>query len=142
MNPHHRIEVRFDPPEAEVTRLQQCLRSYNVSQIGEFGRWSLLLTLVDAGNDFAGGLFGKISSGWLFVDTLWVAEGSRRQGQGRDLLCAAEEQARKHGCRNAWVDTYSPQARSFYERNGYLVFAELPDYPPGHTRYFLKRSLA
>jgi GNAT superfamily N-acetyltransferase len=142
MKAQHRIEVKIDPPAAEISRLEQCLRSYNASQVGDFGRWSLLLTLVDANSDFAGGLFGKISSGWLFVDTLWVAEQIRGHGQGRDLLRAAEEEARKRGCQNAWVDTYSPQARSFYERNGYVVFAELPDYPPGHTRYFLKRSLA
>jgi GNAT superfamily N-acetyltransferase len=142
MTAHHTMEVKVDPPDAEISRLQQCLRNYNASQFGEFGRWSLLLTLIDRNDDFAGGLFGKISSQWLFVDTLWVAEASRGHGQGRELLRAAEEEARKRGCRNAWVDTYSLQARSFYERNGYIVFAELPDYPPGHTRYLLKRSLA
>jgi GNAT superfamily N-acetyltransferase len=142
MTAHHTIEVKIDPPDDEVARLQHCLRSYNVSQVGDFGRWSLLLTLIDSKIDFAGGLFGKISSGWLLVDTLWVAEQIRGHGQGRELLRTAEEEARNRGCRNAWVDTYSPQARSFYERSGYTVFAELPDYPPGHTRYFLKRSLA
>ena len=142
MAAHQRIEVKIDPPEADINRLQQCLHNYNVSLVGNLGRWSLLLTIVDSNNDLIGGLFGRISSGWLFVDTLWVADQARGRGQGRDLLRAAEEEARKHGCRNAWVDTYNPRARTFYEKNGYIVFAELPDYPPGHTRYFLKRPLA
>jgi hypothetical protein len=32
-------------------------------------------------------------------------------------------------------------ARPFYERLGYSVFGELPDYPPGFSRVFLRKSL-
>ena len=39
------------------------------------------------------------------------------------------------------MDTFSFQARPFYEKLGYRVFGQLPDYPRGQTRYFLAKAL-
>jgi hypothetical protein len=47
----------------------------------------------------------------------------------------------RRGCVGVWLDTFSFQARGFYEKLGYRVFGEVADYPPGHTRHFLKKSL-
>jgi hypothetical protein len=52
-----------------------------------------------------------------------------------------ERRAAERGCPHAWVDTFSFQARPFYERLGYRVFGVLPDYPTGHERYFLCKAL-
>jgi hypothetical protein len=41
-----------------------------------------------------------------------------------------------------WLDTYSFQARGFYERLGYTVFGTINDYPPGHSRFFLTKTLS
>jgi hypothetical protein len=38
-----------------------------------------------------------------------------------------------------WLDTFSFQARPFYEKLGYEVFGQLEDYPRGHSRYFLQK---
>jgi hypothetical protein len=40
-----------------------------------------------------------------------------------------------------FLSTFSFQARPFYERFGYEVFGELPDYPEGHSLYFMKKML-
>jgi hypothetical protein len=47
----------------------------------------------------------------------------------------------QRGCHNAWLDTFEFQARGFYESLGYECFGELPDYPKGHARYFMKKAL-
>jgi hypothetical protein len=39
------------------------------------------------------------------------------------------------------LDTFEFQARGFYEHQGYTCFADLPDYPPGFSRFFMKKSL-
>lgn len=101
----------------------------------------LLLTLKDEVGEFAGGLSGNLSYGWLFVDLLWVSEPARAQGYGKSLMEAAEETARAHGCRSAWLDTFSFQALAFYQKLGYVVFGELDDFPPGQRRYFLRKQL-
>ena len=68
------------------------------------------------------------------IDGLWVAEQLRGRGLGRRLLVAAEAAAIKRGCRGAWLGTFDFQSRGFYERLGYTVFAELADFPDGHSR--------
>jgi hypothetical protein len=39
------------------------------------------------------------------------------------------------------LETYSFQARPFYERLGYEVFTTIDEYPPGHAKFFLKKAL-
>jgi hypothetical protein len=53
----------------------------------------------------------------------------------------AENEARERGCCGALVDTFSFQARPFYERLGYRVIGTVADYPPGHACFFLSRRL-
>ena len=58
------------------------------------------------------------------------------------MMKLAEEEAIRRGCVGAWLDTHSFQARPFYEKLGYTVFGVLENFPPGHTRYYLRKSLA
>jgi GNAT superfamily N-acetyltransferase len=55
------------------------------------------------------------------VNGLVVAEGQRSLGAGARLLAAAEDWARKHGCKGMSVRSNVIRARAhqFYERNGY-----------------------
>jgi ribosomal protein S18 acetylase RimI-like enzyme len=78
----------------------------------------------------------------LHVDLLFLPESLRRIGIGRQLMSDAEGEAIRRGCRGAWLDTYSFQARGFYERLGYTVFGTIEDYPPGYSRFFLKKTFA
>lgn len=63
-------------------------------------------------------------------------------GLGARLARRLEREAHARGCRQAHLETLSYQARAFYERLGYTAFAELPDYPPGHTKVYLCKTLA
>jgi GNAT superfamily N-acetyltransferase len=55
------------------------------------------------------------------VNGLVVAEGQRSLGAGARLLGAAEDWARKHGCKEMSVrsNVIRERAHKFYERNGY-----------------------
>jgi len=55
------------------------------------------------------------------VNGLVVAEGQRSAGAGARLLAAAEEWARKRGCKGMSVgsNVIRERAHKFYERNGY-----------------------
>jgi GNAT superfamily N-acetyltransferase len=55
------------------------------------------------------------------VNGLVVAEGQRSLGAGARLLAAAENWARKHGCKGMSVrsNVIRERAHEFYERNGY-----------------------
>jgi GNAT superfamily N-acetyltransferase len=80
--------------------------------------------------DTAGGLVGwlHVSVSHLLegdiraeVNGLIVAEGQRSAGAGATLLEAAEQWARRHGCRamNVRSNVIRERAHGFYERHGY-----------------------
>jgi GNAT superfamily N-acetyltransferase len=79
--------------------------------------------------------------GILYIDAFWVDEPLRHRGLGTQLLKKVETEAKKLGCTLSHLDTFDFQARDFYERNGYELFGTLDDCPPGHKRYYLKKSL-
>jgi GNAT superfamily N-acetyltransferase len=135
------IEIVLDehPRREDRKRLEQEIDLFNARSVpGEDERFALFLR--DGGGTLVGGLDGVIGWAWLFVDSLWVHEELRGHGFGRELLARAERLAAERGCHSAWLDTF--QALGFYERLGYTVFAALEDYPPGQTKYFLRKRLA
>ena len=91
--------------------------------------------------EYLGGITGYVWGGWLHVRFLWVATTLRGQRYGTRLMDAAEDFAREHGCMHATLETFSYQAPGFYRKRGYEVVGQLVDYPPGHTKYFLRKSL-
>jgi GNAT superfamily N-acetyltransferase len=88
-----------------------------------------------------GGLCGGSYAGWLFVELLWLPEALRHGGVGTRLMRAAEAEAARRGCLGVWLDTYSFQARGFYEKLGYALFGTLDDCPPGFQRFYLFKRL-
>lgn len=88
-----------------------------------------------------GGVVGTINWNWLHVALVWVAEPCRHTGLGTRLMSEIERAAVACGCTRAHLDTFSYQARPFYERLGYRVFGRLDDYPPGHQRFFMEKPL-
>ena len=73
---------------------------------------------------------------------LWIREDARGAGLGARALEAAENEAKKRGCRAAWLDTVNPAARALYVRCGYATFGELADFHAGqHTLFHAEAVL-
>lgn len=92
-------------------------------------------------NEIQGAALGYVWGGWLQVTYLWVTEELRGKGFGGQLLAEAESFARSNGAIAAALETHSFQARPFYEARGYRVVGEVADYPLGHSKFFLIKSL-
>lgn len=96
----------------------------------------------DEGGKMRGGLIGNRQGVWLNIKYLWVSEEIRGSGLGGQLMQAAEEEAKRQGCQHALVDTFSFQARPFYEKQGYELTMTLDDFPyPGIQRHYLSKAL-
>ncbi len=117
------------------------LSMFNSGATGRSDYYPLNIILRGEHDEILGGLLGHVWSDWLFVAILWVDEQLRGQGHATAMMDAAEGYARKRGCSWANLDTHSWQARPFYERRGYELFATLDDYPPPHKKFFLKKKL-
>ena len=125
MNP---IEIQTsDNPTAEETALIfRNLVGFNEAQTGPAAARELAV-FARRDSEIVGGLLGFTHWNWLHVRFLWVAEAHRRRGLGRQLVFAAEREARLRGCEHAHLDTISFQAVPVYERLGYTVVGRLKD---------------
>jgi GNAT superfamily N-acetyltransferase len=117
------------------------LISYNAEHGFQWAGREVSVVARDSDGVVVGGLLGQTNVGWLFVAALWVAESYRGRGIGAALLAEAEEEAQRRDCIGVYLDTYSFQARPFYERLGYQLFGTLPDCPPGAAKYYLYKRL-
>jgi GNAT superfamily N-acetyltransferase len=136
------IILEPDPTDLDKKTIIHGLVRFNSAHVEAENWQELVLSLCDPNGTLQGGLLGYTHWQWLFVSHLWIAESVRGQGYGQSLLMRAEEEALSRGCHHAHLDTFDFQARGFYERLGYTVFGQLDDYPLGHARYFLRKTLS
>ena len=69
-----------------------------------------------------------------------VDKGHQKKGLGASLLAELEEKAEKAGVSSITLSTKSYQAKDFYIKQGYEIYASLEDVPQiGVTKYhFIK----
>jgi GNAT superfamily N-acetyltransferase len=117
------------------------LVAYNRSQIGRRKWKNIAITIRNDAGDIVGGVTGEAWADWLFVQLLWLDEAHRGQNLASRAMDAVEDEARAFGAKHAYLDTFSFQARPFYEKRGYRVFGTLENYPDAHSRYWMTKSL-
>lgn len=121
-----------------LAAIVQPLASFNAAFAGTPGFRPFLLALRAARDgNVLGGLAGEVIYGWLSIQALYVPAPLRRQGIGARLLGRAEAEARERGLSGMVVNTFSFQARPFYERMGFAHFGTLEDCPPGYRCFYL-----
>jgi ribosomal protein S18 acetylase RimI-like enzyme len=128
--------------ESARDRIGELIDRWNMDVTGDHDYRPVVIFLRDADDRVRGGITGGVWGGWFHVVALWVDVPLRGRGAGRELLLAAEREARGHGATHAFLETHSFQAPRFYERLGYRVFGVLEDYPPGERQYFMRKDLA
>lgn len=136
----YRIEITDTPCPKAREALAQPLLAYNEALLGspDIHPLSIVIRSQDNGH-VIGGLWGRTSFRWLFVELLFVPEAVRSQSLGTELLSRAEAEAQTRGCLGSWLETFSQEACRFYQRRGYRLFGAIADYPPGNTRSFLSK---
>ena len=117
------------------------LTDFNTRQAGDDKGKNLCFVLQTPEWKIVGGVIGATYWDWLYINLMWVREDLRGRGFGRQLLEKAETEARQRGAKRTYLDTFSFQAPAFYKKLGYEEFGRLEDFPAGHTRYFLVKTL-
>jgi GNAT superfamily N-acetyltransferase len=141
MSGRYRIVYVENPEQSAWGIIGRGVSEFNKQQTGDGGFQRLCFVLQSPEDEIVAGVLGEVYYEWFHLDLLWVKKDVRGRGYGGRLLARAEREARERGARNAYLDTFSFQAPEFYKRRGYEVFGELPEYPPGHQRYFMKKRL-
>lgn len=135
------ITVTAEVGADELAVIGQGLAAFNEASVGPAGRVGLVVLVRDDADAVVGGLSGYTAWGWLYVQWLWLDPSQRGQGMAGRMLDAAEAEARQRGCHGAYIDTFNPVALKAYQRQGYVPFGALANFPTGHTRTFLQKAL-
>jgi GNAT superfamily N-acetyltransferase len=138
----YEISLEENPSPEDLAVLHHGLGDYADSIFGPTVYKDITFFLRDPKGKIAGGVHGNYGSfNWIYIGTLWVAGDVRGGGYGTRLMDLIEQAGIDNGCTNAFLNTFSFQAPEFYKKRDYIVFAELEDFPVGHSRFFLRKRL-
>jgi GNAT superfamily N-acetyltransferase len=138
-----KISLTDTPDDGMLNALGKQLMDFNEVRSGrplDYRSLTIFVTHPDSG-ELLGGLWGGTSYSHLHIELVYLPEDLRGADLGSQLMAQAEQEAIQRGCLGFWLDTFSFQARGFYERLGYTVFGTFEDCPPGHSRFFLRKAL-
>lgn len=135
------LVVSTAPAPDDAQYLEERLYEFNSAATGIAGGEWLSILVKDAEGRIAAGICGAVWGGCLEIRQFWVEETRRRQGLGSRLLTAAEQEARRRGCQQILLSTFSFQAPAFYVRHGFEVLATVDDHPRGHTNLLMRKRL-
>lgn len=138
--PKLRVSIEAGAKLADVNWVNQRLADHAAKTIGRNDYVPLTIFLRDEANQVRGGLLGYSIWSAMQIDSFWIDEDVRHQGNGKSLLAAAERAARIRGCKLVHLETYSEIALQFYLSLGYTVFGKL-SIDAKLTRYYLTKSL-
>jgi GNAT superfamily N-acetyltransferase len=136
-----RIEAEASLSEEAAEVVRAGMRRQTEKHVPWEGYADVVIVARGEGGEILGAGIGETGRGWLHVSVVLVDEKCRGSGVGRRLVEAMEAEAVRRGCRGAYLDTFSYQARPFYEKVGYEVFGILEDYPVGHQRFYMRKRL-
>src|SRR5712692_6616630 len=133
--------IETDPRPEQVQYLEDRLYEFNssVTRITD-GEW-LAIFVRDEGERIVAEICGNTWGGCCEIRQFWVEESRRKQGLGTRLLGAAEQEARRRGCRQIVLTTFTFQAPAFYAKRGFKALDTVDDYPRGHQSLLLRKHL-
>jgi GNAT superfamily N-acetyltransferase len=99
------------------------------------------LFIKDDQGTVVGGMYGTYKLDFIAIDIFWLDESLRKLGYGSQIINRMEQKARELGCKFMKLDTFSFQARGFYEKHGFTVYGQIDDVAGGHTHYYLLKRL-
>ena len=136
-----KIRITNDGNEHDIADVFEMLKAYNLSKLETSNVVPVGVYYEDENGRKLAGLTGETFGNWLCIKYLVVDESQRGCGIGSKLLTAAEEEAKKRGCKYSFVDTFSFQAPGFYEKHGYKEVFALNEYPITGARYYYTKEL-
>jgi GNAT superfamily N-acetyltransferase len=135
------LVISTRPTPDEVQYLEDRIYEFNSAATGiTDGEW-LAIFVRDESDRIVAGICGNTWGGCLEIRQFWVEEARRKQGLGTRLIGAAEQEARRRGCQQMLLMTFTFQAPAFYATYGFEVVAVVDDHPRGHKNLLLRKRL-
>ncbi|MFE9689043.1 GNAT family N-acetyltransferase [Micromonospora sp. NPDC005806] len=134
MTEHEGASLHVRGADAELSAwLERELTGFNNAATGADDEADLSVRVVDPDGGLLAGLTGWTWGGRAGINMVWVRDDQRRAGWGGRMLRAVEEEARRRGCTEISVASFSFQAPDFYRRHGYSDTGIRDGIPGGHV---------
>jgi ribosomal protein S18 acetylase RimI-like enzyme len=130
-----------DPSSEDVGFLEDRLYEFNAEATGIRDGEGLGAFVRDEHGAILAAAAGHTWGGTAELKQVWVHPRLRGRGLGRELVAAAEAEARRRGCVQLVLSTHAFQAPGFYRKLGYETVAEMPEYPRGHSQIWMRKRL-
>ena len=134
------LDLTDDPKADDEAFVIDQTRAYN-RRFSQGGAQRLCVFARDDKDHIIGGLTAKTYWQYLDISFLWVDERHRKLGYATTLMLAAEAEARRRGCKQVIVDTFSFQAPEFYRKLGYSEWGRLTEMDGVHERHLFRKAL-
>jgi ribosomal protein S18 acetylase RimI-like enzyme len=135
------VGVEANPNLADVAVLERGLFAFEEARLGPPEHAHFAVFARDPDGRIEGGADGHVMWRRLFIKTLWIAEGRRGRGLGRELMRTVEEEAVRRGCRSVWLTALGEPAAGFYRRLDYVEIGVLENYVGGQSLFTLHKVL-
>ncbi len=136
-----KFELDLAPSVEGINEIRNGLVEYNTPFLSGIESSEVAL-YVSRENQKLGGIIADITGSWLTIKFLWVDKSVRSRGVGRDLVLKMEAHAVSVGCHSALLNTYSFQAKPFYEKLGYECLLTLENIYKSHNKHYLVKRLS
>ncbi|WP_205954553.1 GNAT family N-acetyltransferase [Pantoea stewartii] len=133
--------ITATPHPDDVAEIHKKLMAFNSRYVDPDEKKDIALFINDDEGNKVAGLVAITWGNWMHIHFMWVDESRRKTGLGARMLHAAEQEALARGCKGVFVDTFSFQAREFYEKQGYLLQMTIEQIPHHHRQHFLIKQL-
>ncbi|EAS40756.1 N-acetyltransferase [Photobacterium profundum] len=134
------FELDLAPTEENINEIRNGLVEHNSPFLTDIDRRKVAYYAID-GESKVAGITAEFFGSWLLINFLWVDKTIRGRGTGSELMAKLESYAMSQGCHSSMVDTFSFQAKPFYDKLGYECQMTLDNYPTSHSRYFFTKQL-
>jgi ribosomal protein S18 acetylase RimI-like enzyme len=123
------------------SQLSDGLDEHNKAATGHSEQLGLSVKVTAADGSLIAGLAGWTWAECAGIEMVWVHPDHRKDGWGAKLIEAAEAEARRRGCTDISVSSFTFQAPRFYQRLGYKVTGERLGFPGGARDVIMWKSL-
>ena len=137
----YKIIVDHKPSPADNDAVREGLIAFNEHVMGEPRDKEFSVFLKNDSGKIVGGIQAHFDKESVYIEIFWIEEKSRKQGYGKKLLEAVEQEAIKNGCIFSTIDTFDFQAEGFYLKNNYERMGEIKNHWYNHSRISLRKNL-
>jgi GNAT superfamily N-acetyltransferase len=141
MEGSHRLVVEDSPHPADVALLEERVAEAAIAAAGLGDDEEFAVFVRDDDGRIRAGVSGLVWGGYCELQAMWVEESLRGQGLARELMAAAEDEARRRGCALVAFHAYDLLTGGLFEKLGYQTAGVIEGCPAGSAARWYRKDL-